>query len=132
MEEKAKLYWTAKGKRAKIGLITLTDKGITIYKKAKKLIFLTGDLRSEVFTEFGFKDIINVTMAKRYLTVLSLNIFVTEKAYDEKYSKIKYRNVDKSNTERKLAFWVNADAKEEVQQFADLANEAVQNARSST
>jgi hypothetical protein len=121
MVEVAKLYLTSRKLLSpNMGIISLTNKGITVYL-AKGI--MDRKLRGKKYLDFEFKDIAHITL-NFILFKKAINIFVTK----EKYKKMmdKHKILDKIsqifNSEQKITLDVRSDSKSEVIAFIDKFN----------
>ena len=123
MSEIKKLYWTGhKLLSPNFGIIALTNKGITIYKK--KGIF-GSDLRAEKYLELNFKDIAHITLNFVGFQK-AISIYLTEEKYSEmlkKHNNILQSIAKFTNSEKKTILHCRSDSKSEVTAFIEKYNQ---------
>lgn len=130
ISEYDRIYWTTRD-NTKIGILSLHEKGITIYKSKMsifKMIFGNKNLREELYANLNFDEILNVIANFDLSNDKTVRVFLTKDGY-RKLISMRGGSVNDhaslNKTEISLLFFTNADSKDEILSFVDRANELI-------
>lgn len=130
INEYQRIYWTTRD-NIKIGIISLNESGITIYKSKMSIlnmIFGNKNLRGELYSKLNFDEILNVVANFDLSNDKTMRIFLTKDGYKKLISRrggLVNDSTSLTNTEISLLFFTNADSKNEILNFVDRANELI-------